>query len=121
MNPESFLSNFRGSCQNFQLFLITLPVLVNILKSVLLCLRESKRRLGNVYSNRFDSRNTRLLLPLPSANLGCARCVCKQAFTHSLARAFAPKKAVTESTAVHFNHQCLKCKQWHIAHRLLEA
>jgi len=34
---------------------------------------------------------------------------------------FAPKKAVTESTAVHFNHQCLKCKQWHIAHRQLEA
>ena len=58
-------------------------------------------------------------LPLPSANLGCARCVCKQAFTHSLARAFAPKKAVAGSTAVHFNHQCLKCKQWHIAHRLL--
>ena len=32
---------------------------------------------------------------------------------------FAPKKAVAGSTAVHLNHQSLKCKQWHIAHRLL--
>ena len=29
-----------------------------------------------------------------SENLGCTRCLCKQAFTLSLARAFAPKKAV---------------------------
>ena len=81
----------KRATKNFQLFLITLPVLVNI----------------------------RVVLPLPSANLGCARCVCKQAFTHSLARAFALKKAVAGSIAVHFNHQCLKCKQWHIAHRQL--
>ena len=56
-----------GATKNFQLFLITPPVLVNI----------------------------RVVQPLLSANLGCARCVCKQAFTHSLARAFAPKKTVT--------------------------
>ena len=38
---------------------------------------------------------------------------------HSPVATFAPKKSVAGSTAVHFNHQCLKCKQWHIAHRLL--
>ncbi len=55
----------KRATKNFQLFLITLPVFVNI----------------------------RVVQPLFSANLGCARCVCKQTFTHSLARAFAPKKA----------------------------
>ena len=67
----------KRATKNFQLFLITLPVLVNI----------------------------RVVLPLPSANLGCARCVCKQAFTHSLARAFAPKKAVAGKYVVLFNHK----------------
>ncbi|MBR3919589.1 MAG: hypothetical protein IKJ59_12785 [Clostridia bacterium] len=66
----------KRATKNFQLFLITLPVLVNI----------------------------RVLLPLPSANLDCARCVCKQASTHSLARAFAPKKAATEKHCSALNH-----------------
>ena len=48
---------------------------------------QNSRRSNRIYFS------VRELLTITLSIFGCARCVCKQAFTHSLARDFAPKKA----------------------------
>ena len=79
--PGAMLNNcFPTTALNFQILLITPPILVNI------CVVQH----------------------LSSAKLLCTRCMCKQTFTHSLTLVFTPEKAVAESIAAYFNNQCPK-------------